>query len=103
MDDEYLIWSNEGGCWWKANSCGYTGATEQAGRYTREEALKICCFGRDGWKRAGQPPEIPVRASDVEYIEEMQKQRSATREAKMAELGITEQDVHETMPESIHS
>ncbi len=41
-DERYIIFSIERGMWWKPNQFGYTGRLEEAGRYTREEAEKIC-------------------------------------------------------------
>jgi hypothetical protein len=63
--DEYLIWSNEHGAWWRPNSAGYTTHLVAAGQYSRDEALKICGLGRDGWHKVGAPDEIPVRVSDA--------------------------------------
>lgn len=43
MDEaKYLIWSVEHGRWWKFAACGYTPHRELAGRYTLEEATRIC-------------------------------------------------------------
>lgn len=43
----YLIFSSEhtfedAAMWWRPNSCGYTEVITEAGRYTYEEARKIC-------------------------------------------------------------
>ena len=38
----YVIWSNEHRGWWAPNRCGYTGEIENAGCYSRREALNIC-------------------------------------------------------------
>jgi len=38
---QYLVWSNEHRAWWRPNSNGYTGSIDQAGRYTRHEAVRI--------------------------------------------------------------
>lgn len=63
--DKYLVWSNEHGAWWRANSQGYTMHLAMAGQYERDEALKICGLGRDGWRSNGAPDEIPVRMEDA--------------------------------------
>lgn len=63
--EEYLVWSNEHRAWWRPNSQGYTVHLLGAGQYTRDEALKICGLGRDGWRSVGVPDEIPVRVSDA--------------------------------------
>ena len=38
----WLIWSNEHEAFWCANRNGYSYAIQRAGRYTFEEAFKIC-------------------------------------------------------------
>jgi hypothetical protein len=63
--DQYLIWSNEHGAWWRANSAGYTVHMAAAGAYTRDQALSICAHARNGWRGVGAPSEIPVRRADV--------------------------------------
>lgn len=62
--ESYLIWSNQHRAWWNPASAGYTMYAELAGRYSRDEAIKIC-NGRDGWRVAQPPDEIPVRESDI--------------------------------------
>lgn len=39
-DSVWLIWSNKWGCWYRADSSGYTRDPMQAGLYTREQALE---------------------------------------------------------------
>lgn len=63
LDVQYLVWSHEHGAWWRPKSNGYTIDMRQAGRYSREEAIKIC-RGRD--QNPGKPlPELPVREDDA--------------------------------------
>lgn len=38
---KYLIWSNKHRNWWRARRSGYTDYIEEAGRYSKQEALKI--------------------------------------------------------------
>jgi hypothetical protein len=61
----YLIWSNEHRLWWRADSCGYTSDINDAGWYTRDEAISICATARDGWRNGFAPPEMPILASDA--------------------------------------
>ncbi len=64
---QYLIWSNERRLWWRPNRCGYTIRIEEAGRYSREDALRICKNARDGWRPGDPPPEIPVLDLDASH------------------------------------
>jgi hypothetical protein len=61
----YLIWSNEHRAWWRPGRAGYTTKLEAAGRYSREEALRTCALGRDGWGSMETPSEIPVSEADA--------------------------------------
>ena len=64
--DEYLIWSHEHGMWWRAEQRGYSMSVKDAGRYSRDEAIKICALARDGIGDLSTPPtEIPVRVDDL--------------------------------------
>ena len=62
---KYLIWSHEHGAWWRPNSAGYTLYLGEAGRYEREEAIRICAYARDGMRFGQAPTEIPVVADDA--------------------------------------
>ena len=42
MEQQYLIWSVEHCAWWRSRQTGYTTSRMQAGRYTLEEARRIC-------------------------------------------------------------
>jgi hypothetical protein len=39
--DQWLVWSNQRGMWWRADHRGYTQQIEEAGRYPRVEAEEI--------------------------------------------------------------
>ena len=65
MERTYLVWSHEHGAWWRPESRGYTTDFNSAGRYPREEALKICALSRDGWGNADVPSELPVAEDDA--------------------------------------
>jgi hypothetical protein len=67
---KYLIWSNEHNSWWMPNSFGYTQRTEYAGRYTLEEAIKICNGANYGWDADTVrkiPNELPI-SEDVAIL-----------------------------------
>jgi hypothetical protein len=63
--DKYLIWSNEHKAWWRADHCGYSPALNNAGNYTREEAIGICKRALPTAMHVGLISEIPVRLADV--------------------------------------
>lgn len=59
MDDTWLIWSNEHGAWWGWNHRGYVEKREDAGRYTLDEAHKIC-HGANQFRGSKMPNEVMV-------------------------------------------
>ena len=64
--DAYLIWSHEHSAWWMPNSAGYCRDIQNAGRYSRSEAITICATARDGLGDLKTPPnELPVRVDDL--------------------------------------
>lgn len=63
---EYVIWSNEHKCWWAAEERGYNSCLAYAGRYDREQALKICTRARGGRQFNSNPSEVPILVSDAE-------------------------------------
>ncbi len=65
MSAPYVIWSNEHRCWWRSNECGYTIHLEQAGRYTRDEALGISVGARGGRRFNANPSEVPILYDDA--------------------------------------
>ena len=65
MADKYLIWSNVHNLWWGPDSRGYTLNIDLAGKYSREEALKICALSRDGIGSNPAPDELPVPLADI--------------------------------------
>lgn len=59
----YLVWSNEHRAWWRPNNSGYTIHFEQAGRYSRDEAIKN---SQTRSREEGEPmPEIAIAEQDV--------------------------------------
>lgn len=54
------IWSNEHSAYWRQNSNGYTKNILEAGRYSEEEALKICKCANYG-PIGGIPTETMIR------------------------------------------
>lgn len=70
MDDAYLVWSNEHDGWWKAGRWGYDPGLRSAGRFSRDEALRICRDALPTAMHLGRISEIPVRLSDmIEMLE----------------------------------
>ena len=67
--DIYLIWSHEHAMWWGPGGCGYTAHLIEAGRYTRDDALRICTNAIPGTSTDLRAlPELPVRLEDVEMM-----------------------------------
>jgi hypothetical protein len=63
---KYLIWSNEHVAWWRPESCGYTVSIADAGRYSRDDAMKICKGANYGFMQDTENPnEIPVLEADA--------------------------------------
>ena len=67
-EDQYLIWSNEHKAWWGPGRAGYSHRLKRAGRYSREEALAICFEAMAGRRGNAPFPEIPIPATDVEWM-----------------------------------
>lgn len=65
MDAAYVIWSNEHKCWWAPNRCGYRSSLDDAGRYSRDEAIKICVHARGGRQFNANPSEVPILYADA--------------------------------------
>lgn len=66
MNDDYLIWSHEHSAWWHGGSLGYTPHLDLAGRFTRDEALRICFRAMPG--AGARLNELPVRAEDMRFL-----------------------------------
>ena len=65
----YLIWSHEHGGWWGPGRSGYVRSISAAGRYSRDEALRICAEAIPGdAARLGALPELPVREDDLRIM-----------------------------------
>ncbi len=43
----YLLWSNKHSMWWRPNSLGYTEVEDEAGRYSRDEAINLVARSAD--------------------------------------------------------
>lgn len=62
---EYVIWSNEHHAWWGPDERGYVSRIDRAGRYPRQQALKICSRARGGREFNDNPSEIPLLLGDA--------------------------------------
>ena len=62
---KYLIWSHERRGWWKPKQSGYTSQVIEAGRYSLEQAEKICADANSG--RIEEPFESFVPETPYEY------------------------------------
>ena len=67
MTDEltHLIWNTEHGAWWRPGDVGYSVHIEEAGRFTRRQALEECCRVLVGWRPGTPYPDIRVVERDV--------------------------------------
>lgn len=63
--NNYLIWSNEHTAWWRPDHAGYCYDIAEAGRYSRDEAIKICKGANYGFTHEDNPNEIPVLEIDA--------------------------------------
>lgn len=70
--EEYLVWSNEHGGWWRPENAGYSRDIREAGRYTHREAMVICARSIPGIPaKHGVLAELPVRIVDLELIRDL--------------------------------
>lgn len=42
LHDQYLVWSEEHGRWWRPAAQGYTSSIAEAGIYSKQQADMIC-------------------------------------------------------------
>ncbi len=65
--DDYLIWSEEHGAWWRPYARGYTVSIVAAGRYSAERAAQIVRDANAGGRfheiMVPVPEGIPARAT----------------------------------------
>jgi hypothetical protein len=64
-NDLYLVWSNEHRGWWKPGGRGYSPGLQSAGRFSREQAIKICRQALPTSAHIKLIAEVPVRLCDV--------------------------------------
>ena len=62
----YLIWSNEHAAWWAPDRRGYTTIIGNAGRYTANEAMRICLDANRHLNPDDTPYEVLIRAPEHE-------------------------------------
>lgn len=79
-DAAWLIWSNKWGCWYRANSQGYTRDILQAGIYTREQAA------------SRYPGPVPRKFRDVEPFPISSVRSSIQRRAEQVRAEFAAQE-----------
>jgi hypothetical protein len=86
-NQEYAVWSNEHSAWWGPNKAGYYSTLADAGRYTREQAIKICIGARGGRLFNENPSEVPLLLTDAEafWPDETSEQRREKWQRRMRE------------------
>lgn len=67
----YLVFSHEQGRWWRPAISGYTAKLSEAGRYTRESALRICANAIPGAAHGNALCEVPVLEDDAVDFHQM--------------------------------
>jgi hypothetical protein len=63
--DAYLVWSLDQNGWYGPNRSCYVTRLDQAGRYPREEAVRICAYTR----------ALPVREADALEMRAIERER----------------------------
>lgn len=61
--DAYFIWDTVRRAWWRSHRRGYTEAIQEAGTYSRKEALRIVQDSMVG--TSGPPGDLMVRVLDA--------------------------------------
>lgn len=89
---DYLVWSNEHSAWWGPNRSGYYTMMESAGRYSRDEALKICVNARGGRRYNENPSEVPILLSDAEVFWPDESEEDRREKGRIRQRQIEEQD-----------
>lgn len=87
--DDWLIWSNEHHAWWGPGRAGYTTLTHMAGRYSKEEADRICEQANCWIPRAHPPNEVACLAPETasgDFREAAEQYAASNRFA--AEIGV---------------
>lgn len=72
----WLIYSREHNAWWGPNHCGYVLESDGAGRYTKDEADKICadaCRGRGACGDDGVPEFAMLAPASADEAERMRE------------------------------
>jgi hypothetical protein len=67
-NDIYLIWSNQHRGWWGPDRCGYSPGLRGAGRYSRQQAVKICRDSLPDAMYLGHMSEVLVREADLSEV-----------------------------------
>lgn len=91
----WLIWSNKWGCWYRANSAGYTQDVLQAGIYTRDEALQHYEPTTPRKNRCTEPFPLTAVRRDMRRAVDEARERLATAVMRAAMLDERIGDGHD--------
>ncbi len=61
----YLVWSHEHAAWWAPACDGYETRLSLAGRYTQDQAFRICADAIPGAHPSEALRQLPVRLDDI--------------------------------------
>jgi len=88
MTAQYVVWSNEHSAWWGPRRSGYYTHLSAAGRYDRNEAIRICVDARGGRRFNSNPSEVPILLADAEvfWTEEGLEERRQSEAAERARI-----------------
>lgn len=67
----YVVWSHEHSAWWATGGWGYTTVLDDAGKFSRAAAIKVCHNAGAPFRIGFAPNEIAVRLEDALAAQEL--------------------------------